>query len=173
MAITTLSDQILEIAGDAIFLIERNGTIVRANKTANRMMTESGSGIRTGQPFWEFLNDLSGDDWEAIVKPLNISGPVSMRDTVSTASGETSPVAIDLHLVRCGTDETICAFLQDLSWAQGQQEQIESLAKFPAENPNPVMRITAEGRVIYANEGSRCLLDVWNASDSRQLPKEW
>jgi PAS domain-containing protein len=85
MAITTLSDQILEIAGDAIFLIERNGTIVRANKTANRMMTESGSGIRTGQPFWEFLNDLSGDDWDAIVKPLNISGPVSMRDTVSSA----------------------------------------------------------------------------------------
>ncbi|MDE0838133.1 MAG: hypothetical protein OSB41_03675 [Kiritimatiellae bacterium] len=37
MAKTTLSDQILEIATDAIFLIERNGTIVRANRTAHRL----------------------------------------------------------------------------------------------------------------------------------------
>jgi hypothetical protein len=34
MAKTTLSDQILEIARESIFLLERKGTIVRANKTA-------------------------------------------------------------------------------------------------------------------------------------------
>ncbi len=37
------------------------------------------------------------------------------------------------------------------------EAKIESLARFPAENPNPVMRIRADGVVDYANESARTL----------------
>jgi PAS domain-containing protein len=33
-------------------------------------------------------------------------------------------------------------------------EQIRALAKFPSENPNPVLRVTGAGRVLYANEAA-------------------
>jgi PAS domain S-box-containing protein len=36
--------------------------------------------------------------------------------------------------------------------------RIEDLARFPAENPNPVMRISASGMVLYANEAADCFL---------------
>ncbi len=34
-------------------------------------------------------------------------------------------------------------------------EQIRSLARFPSENPNPVLRVSRLGRVLYANESAR------------------
>ena len=38
------------------------------------------------------------------------------------------------------------------------REQIEILSRFPAENPNPVLRITADGRLLYSNGTARRLL---------------
>ena len=35
------------------------------------------------------------------------------------------------------------------------------LADFPDENPNPVMRLSKEGRLLYANRASEPLLDSW------------
>ncbi len=33
-------------------------------------------------------------------------------------------------------------------------EQVRALAKFPSENPNPVLRVTPAGRVLYANDSA-------------------
>ena len=34
-------------------------------------------------------------------------------------------------------------------------EQVRALARFPSENPNPVMRVTGAGRVLYANAAAK------------------
>jgi len=39
------------------------------------------------------------------------------------------------------------------------QQKIEELAKFPEENPNPVLRLASDRTLLYANEPSRALLD--------------
>jgi len=38
----------------------------------------------------------------------------------------------------------------------------DSLAKFPDENPNPVMRLSNQGVLLYANRASEPLLNSWN-----------
>ncbi len=38
----------------------------------------------------------------------------------------------------------------------------EGSSNFPDENPNPVMRLTKEGRLLYANLASQPLLNSWN-----------
>ena len=38
------------------------------------------------------------------------------------------------------------------------REQIEILSRFPDENPNPVLRITSNGRLLYSNEAARRLM---------------
>ncbi|MGA2404937.1 MAG: PocR ligand-binding domain-containing protein [Syntrophobacteraceae bacterium] len=53
------------------------------------------------------------------------------------------------------------------------REQIEGLARFPSENPNPVMRIAAEGRVLYANAGAERLLADSGADRNRAVPPFW
>ena len=49
--------------------------------------------------------------------------------------------------------------------------EIESLARFPSENPNPVLRIDANGTLLYANAASTALLKEWILSVEPPAPK--
>ena len=51
------------------------------------------------------------------------------------------------------------------------EEQMRALAKFPAENPNPVMRISSNGVIIFANNASAPLLNLWGKKVDELLPE--
>ncbi|MEW5722344.1 MAG: EAL domain-containing protein [Thermodesulfobacteriota bacterium] len=53
------------------------------------------------------------------------------------------------------------------------EKEIAVLAKFPEENPNPVLRVGADRRVLYANPASALLLDQWNCPVGGRLPATW
>jgi signal transduction histidine kinase len=44
-------------------------------------------------------------------------------------------------------------------------KEIILLSKFPEENPNPVMRITTDGKVVFQNKSSIKILEIWEFSD--------
>jgi PAS domain S-box-containing protein len=52
-------------------------------------------------------------------------------------------------------------------------EEAESQARFPRENPNPVMRLSREGALLYANEGSAPLLAEWGCAPGDLVPPFW
>jgi PAS domain-containing protein len=62
---------------------------------------------------------------------------------------------------------------QEILERKRAEKEIESLAKFPSENPNPVLRITKEGTIVYANDGSAPLLKTWGCQVGGLLPDEW
>jgi len=51
--------------------------------------------------------------------------------------------------------------------------EIESLAEFPAENPNPVFRVATDGTILYANQASAGLLVSWSCRQGEVLPDPW
>lgn len=53
------------------------------------------------------------------------------------------------------------------------EEEIRSLSKFPSENPHPVLRIDADGQVLYCNEAGRALYTFTKTSSSSMLKKQW
>ncbi len=53
------------------------------------------------------------------------------------------------------------------------EQEIRSLAKFPSENCNPVLRISQDGTILYANEASRPLLTAWTRQVGQKLPDAW
>ena len=53
------------------------------------------------------------------------------------------------------------------------EEEIRSLARFPSENPSPVLRAATNGTILYANEASLPLLNAWGCSIGQPLPDEW
>jgi len=55
-------------------------------------------------------------------------------------------------------------------WAE---QQVESLAKFPSENPNPVIRVAKNGRVMYANATAKPILDEWSCEVGQLAPTNW
>jgi PAS domain S-box-containing protein len=52
-------------------------------------------------------------------------------------------------------------------------KETESLAKFPEENPSPVLRIALDGTIIYANRSSAPLLELWGSRVGQMLPDSY
>jgi class 3 adenylate cyclase len=51
-------------------------------------------------------------------------------------------------------------------------EQVSAINRFPDDNPNPVMRIDADGRLIYANPASSAILRTIGIGVGDLLPRE-
>jgi PAS domain S-box-containing protein len=64
--------------------------------------------------------------------------------------------------------------LEALIAARKQAEQaLRMTAQFPEENPNPVLRISRDGTIMYANPVSGPLLNVWGLAVGQSLPEDW
>jgi PAS domain S-box-containing protein len=61
---------------------------------------------------------------------------------------------------------------RDITEERAAQEEIHILSRFPAENPSPVMRMTPEGVLLFANNASRPLLELWNVGVGQTVPEE-
>ena len=55
---------------------------------------------------------------------------------------------------------------------QAHNREIADLARFPSENPNPVIRVDGEDTILYANSSSQPLLDQWDLRVGRAVPQE-
>jgi two-component sensor histidine kinase len=66
------------------------------------------------------------------------------------------------------------AVLRDLTDHKKAVEEVQNLAKFPSENPSPVLRISRDFMVLYANKSGEPLLKQWGGQvGQRCLPKQW
>jgi PAS domain S-box-containing protein len=54
-----------------------------------------------------------------------------------------------------------------------KDEELRSVAKFPDENPNPIMRIARAGEILYANAASAPLLRLFDRQVGQILPGSW
>ncbi len=61
----------------------------------------------------------------------------------------------------------------DITVRKQAEKEIDLLAKFPSENPNPVLRIDKEGIVSYANKNSIALLKEWDCQEGNRMPEEY
>ena len=60
----------------------------------------------------------------------------------------------------------------NIALRQSAEEEIRSLARFPDENANPVLRVDGNAVVLYANAASAPLLAAWDAAVGRALPDD-
>jgi two-component system cell cycle sensor histidine kinase/response regulator CckA len=61
---------------------------------------------------------------------------------------------------------------RDVTERKRSMQEIESLAKFPGENLNPVLRIARDGTILYANPSSSPLLELWGCEVGQLLPDD-
>ncbi|MDH3913453.1 MAG: PAS domain S-box protein, partial [Rhodospirillales bacterium] len=57
-----------------------------------------------------------------------------------------------------GTGDVVCqGVLLDITEEHLSQQRISDLAGFPSENPNPIIRVKPDGKVLYANNAARAV----------------
>jgi PAS domain S-box-containing protein len=53
----------------------------------------------------------------------------------------------------------------------GDAAELRALARFPEENPNPVLRVTGKGDVVYANPAAQAVDDLFSSADRQRLSR--
>ncbi|TES93800.1 MAG: PAS domain S-box protein, partial [Desulfobacteraceae bacterium] len=53
------------------------------------------------------------------------------------------------------------------------EEEAKNLAKFPSENPFPVLRIAKDGTILYSNNAGLALLSKWERQVGEAAPHDW
>jgi len=84
--------------------------------------------------------------------------------------GSVFPVEVSSQGTTIGGVRTLVSIVRDITERKRAEEAIESLSKFPTENPNPVLRVLNDGQLIYANAASEELLEMWSCEIEDHLP---
>jgi PAS domain S-box-containing protein len=67
-------------------------------------------------------------------------------------------------------DTLLDGLLLDVTEQKSMSREVELLAKFTNESPNPVLRVSDDGVIIYANKASKALLSFWDSAVGKALP---
>jgi len=89
-------------------------------------------------------------------------------------NGEVFPADITITIYK-EKDEVVrvTSIVRDITERKRAEQEIKNLAKFPSENPYPVLRIAKDGTVIYSNEAGLALLTSWRTEPGERLPDKW
>ena len=87
--------------------------------------------------------------------------------------GREFPLELSVAAWKMKDEVFFTGILKDISERKRAEEEIRSLARFPSENINPVLRVSEDGTILYANQASSPLLRLWTRQVGQQLPNTW
>ncbi len=115
----------------------------------------------------------SEEDLKKIGQAAFMDGSISFETKHKTKMGEIRDVSVSIAPVGTRDEKSCVSAWQDITEHKKVMEEMGRLAKFPNENPNPVLRISSDGMLIYANQASSTLLETWGCSVWETLTAPW
>jgi PAS domain S-box-containing protein len=105
--------------------------------------------------------------WDASDHPL-----FDERGQVSAVLILTHEVT-DMVLARQRAEELAAEAESERQRLLAEMEAAASAARFPAENPDPVLRVRPDGVLTYANQASAPILAAWGCGVGQPVPEKW
>ena len=162
---------LLENIPQKIFLKDRNLVYASCNENyaADLKIKPEEIAGKTDYDFYpeELANKYRADD-ERIMKSEKaediedsylLDGEETIVHTVKT------PVK-DEH----GNVTGVLGIFWDITELQRAEEKIKELARFVSENPNPIVKVSKDCTILYANDAGAPLLETWGCEEGQRLP---
>lgn len=164
----------IENSSDLIQSVDHKGRIIFVNpawREALGYTEEEVSGLHLSQ----IIHSDSMDHCQGIFRRI-MSGH-SVKNTQATfVSKSGRPIIVEGNLTpRMIAGQVIAThgFFRDITERKGAEEKIERLSRFPSENPNPVLRVSAQGILQYSNAASDALFPAMGTKVGGQVSAEW
>ncbi len=140
-----------------VLRIAAEGEVMYANTAALGLLEDLESG--PGKP--------APEHWRRIVTEVLQSG------SIRRVEAEHREKVFAFRAVPVADGRYVNWYGVDITERKQVEEVAQNLAKFPAENPGPVLRIAGDGNIIFANKAAQPLLDAWSCQVNQALPKQW
>jgi len=170
----------LDIAEVIMLALNQKGEVTLINKKGNQILGYEKDELLGKNWFDTCVPERNRNEVKQVHRK-NMSGETELveyyENPVLTRSGEERIIAWrNTALWIWDEDKHIIGTLssgEDITEQMRADERIKSLSKFPGENPNPVLRFSKEGKILYASKSSALLLNKWGRSVGENVPKDW
>jgi len=166
---------LFDYAPDAYYINDLKGNFIDGNKAAERLMGYKKEEL-IGKSFLK-LNLLSLADIPKAAKALTkgIMGKPTGSDEFVLNRKDNSKITVEIstYPVKIKGKILVLGIARDITERKKAMEEMDKLAKFPTENPNPVLRISKDGIVLYHNHSSEPLLEYWHYQEGKALQDRW
>ena len=101
--------------------------------------------------------------------------PATVTHAHSDANGEQVMVEVSAAPIfdEAGEVRQVVESCRDVTERKRAEEKIAGLVRFPDENPNPLLRVWADGTILYANDASLPLRTAWACGVGDRLADPW
>lgn len=161
-----------------IVVCDINGTIVEWNRSAEKAFNYSKDEI-IGKSVTILVPERDSKEYQDGVEQFVNTGEakfIGERREVSGVTKEGVEIPLDMSITAQKIEEGkyfFTAIMRDLTERKKVEKELYDLAKFPSENPNPVLRVDKNGIILFANNAGSILLDHWDTQISQPLPEDW
>ncbi|MBI5294018.1 MAG: GAF domain-containing protein [Chloroflexi bacterium] len=163
-----------ENAGVGIGYYKPSGEIISYNQMAASHMKRKPEDFN-GKSIYEVFSKQEADFYmDRIRHTLMAESPLEYEDHLNLPVGEKWFLSTFVKI--CDSQGNIIGvqiISQDITERKRAEIEVQALAKFPSENPSPVLRIDDKGVLLYANRASAELLRYWDRSIGETLPEPW
>jgi PAS domain S-box-containing protein len=140
-----------------VMRVDRDGTLLFANQASAKLLT-----------LWKsIVGEKLPESWRDIVMSAIESGEDYIQEVMC------GDRIFSLHITPIEDSDYANIYGHDITELKKAEQTISSLARFPSENRNPVMRVDQEGTILYANDTSAPLLALCSLDEKQQLPNDW
>ncbi|MFC1781768.1 PAS domain-containing protein, partial [Planctomycetota bacterium] len=148
-------------AQDAIIWIEsESGLIANCNKASEELF-----GRRTkdliGRHHTTVYPDNKKDSYQSLLSESKTDMSNILEAEILRKGGEIRSVTITTSTMLVDGHRIIQGIIRDVTESKKAIQEVRNLARFPSEDPNPVLRISKDCDILYANDASKPVLQTW------------
>jgi PAS domain S-box-containing protein len=160
-------------AQDAIIWIDsESGLITNCNKASEELFGKRKNEL-IGQHHSTLYPEQTKDRYNSILSESENDLKNIFEAEILTRGGDTRIVTIVKSAMFVDDRIIIQGIIRDITESKKAIEEARNLARFPREDPNPVLRISQNCDVLYANDASKPVLETWQIDTGQTLPEPW
>jgi PAS domain S-box-containing protein len=174
-----LKAAIMEASLDSIVTLDRKGQIIDLNPAAEQILGGAREQV-LGRGFSElFLPPGERERFDELLQAARrarVTGrepPARAELSARRSDGREIPMELSIVPLSLEAQVFYTLYLHDVTKRREAEREIKSLARIASESPNPILRVTPTGQVVYANAASGALLVAWGTRPGLDLPPEW